>query len=87
MLGADAAKVHVEWLHTIGNLTLTGYNPELGNRSYAEKRTTFAVSHFDLNRYFGDHGQWGPAEIQGRAKDLFKIAIQRWPRPELAASV
>ena len=24
MLGADAADIHAEWLHTIGNLTLTG---------------------------------------------------------------
>jgi Protein of unknown function DUF262/Protein of unknown function (DUF1524) len=29
MLGANAAEIHAEWLHTIGNLTLTGYNPSL----------------------------------------------------------
>jgi hypothetical protein len=87
MLGSDAADVHAKWLHTVGNLTLTGYNPELGNRSYGEKRTTFALSHFELNRYFGDHQRWGPSEIERRARDLFKTAIQRWPRPEIAASV
>jgi hypothetical protein len=85
MLGPDASQVHTEWLHTVGNLTLTGYNPELGNRSYTEKRATFALSHFELNRYF-DHEHWGPAEIERRARELFKIAIQRWPRPEIAAS-
>jgi hypothetical protein len=85
MLGADAADVQAEWLHTIGNLTLTGYNPELGNRSYAVKRTTFALSHFELNRYFGDHERWGPIEIENRARDLFRIALQLWPRPDIAA--
>jgi hypothetical protein len=68
MLGADAADVHTEWLHTIGNLTLTGYNPELSNRSYAEKRTLFALSHFELNRHFGDSERWSAAEIEARAR-------------------
>jgi hypothetical protein len=84
MLGVDAAKVQAEWLHTVGNLTLTGYNPELGNRSYAEKRTLFALSHFELNRCFGDYEQWTSVEVECRAKTLFKIAIQLWPRPAVA---
>ena len=84
MLGVDAAKVQAEWLHTIGNLTLTGYNPELGNRSYAEKRTLFALSHFELNRFFGDYEQWSSVEVECRARTLFKIAIRLWPRPPIA---
>ena len=51
-LGEDAATIQSEWLHTIGNLTLTGYNPELGNKEYAEKRAVYALSHFELNRFF-----------------------------------
>ena len=83
MLGADAAAIHAKWLHTVGNLTLTGYNPELGNRSYTLKRTTFALSHFELNRHFGNDERWGPIEIENRARELFKIALQLWPRPEI----
>jgi hypothetical protein len=83
MLGPDAGEAHAEWLHTIGNLTLTGYNPELGNRSYAEKRTLFALSHFELNRYFGDFESWRAADVECRARSLFKIAVQLWPRPEV----
>jgi hypothetical protein len=81
-LGVDASEVHGDWLHTIGNLTLTGYNPELSNRSYQEKRALFALSHFELNRHFGDHERWGASEVEFRAKSLFKTAIQLWPRPE-----
>ena len=84
MLGADAADVHTEWLHTIGNLTLTGYNPELSNRSYSEKRTMFALSHFELNRHFGDHESWNVSDIAARARGLFKIAVQLWPRPDIS---
>ena len=85
MLAANAMDVHAEWLHTMGNLTLTGYNPEFGNQPYAGKRTTFALSRFELKRYFGDHERWGPIEIENRARDLFRIALQLWPRPEVAA--
>jgi hypothetical protein len=85
MLGTDAGEIHGEWLHTIGNLTLTGYNPELGNRSYREKRATLALSHFELNRHFRDEERWGPIEIENRATELFNIALDLWPRPEIAA--
>lgn len=82
-LGPDQESQHAEWLHTIGNLTLTGYNPELGNKSYAEKRAVYALSHFELNRYFCTCETWGPADIQSRATGLFKTAIQVWPRPPI----
>lgn len=84
MLGADAADVQTEWLHTVGNLTLTGYNPELSNRSYSEKRALFALSHFELNRHFGDYESWKVSEIEARARSLFKIAVQLWPRPDIS---
>ena len=83
MLGTDASEVHAEWLHTIGNLTLTGYNPELSNHPYQEKRMLFALSHFELNRHFGDYECWGAGEVESRAESMFKIAIQLWPRPEI----
>ena len=52
-LGPNAPSRYItDWLHTIGNLTLTGYNPELSNKSYSEKRTIYGLSHFELNRYF-----------------------------------
>ena len=86
-LGPDAGRHHVEWLHTLGNLTLTGYNPELSNRPYSEKRVMYALSHFELNRYFGTCEDWSSTEIQARAAKLFGTALQLWPRPPIAASV
>ena len=81
MLGTDAMAVHSEWLHTIGNLTLTGYNPELSNKPYSEKRTVYGLSHFELNRYFGNVELWGQPMIVDRATTLLKSALQLWPRP------
>lgn len=81
-LGPEAAAIHARWLHTVGNLTLTGYNPELSNRSYKDKRAVFALSHYELNRYFGDVEKWDAEEIVRRATYLGKIALELWPRPQ-----
>jgi hypothetical protein len=82
-LGENAATIQSEWLHTIGNLTLTGYNPELGNKEYAEKRTIYADSHFELNRVFGNCETWEAPQIRQRAESLFETAQQLWPRPAI----
>lgn len=84
-LGPEGLKQSAEWLHTVGNLTLTGYNPELSNKTYAEKRKIFLLSHFELNRYFADCELWGLLQIRERATALFKIALKMWPRPPMAS--
>ncbi len=81
LLGTNALAVQADWLHTIGNLTLTGYNPELSNKAYGEKRTVYGLSHFELNRYFANVDSWGQQMIADRAAALLKFALQLWPRP------
>jgi uncharacterized protein with ParB-like and HNH nuclease domain len=84
-LGENAVDIQAEWLHTIGNLTLTGYNPELGNKEYREKREIFARSHFELNRFFANYETWGVSQIRKRAESLFETAKQLWPRPAIVS--
>jgi hypothetical protein len=84
-LGTDAAATHEQWLHTIGNLTLTGYNPELSNKTYQDKRNILALSHFELNRFFGNCETWGASEIRKRAEFLFTTAREIWSPPAVVA--
>ncbi len=81
MLGPDAPLVHSDLLHSICNLTLTGYNPELSNKTYQDKRILFALSHFELNRYFGDVDTWNRFSMEQRAANLLRYAMRIWPRP------
>jgi uncharacterized protein with ParB-like and HNH nuclease domain len=81
LLGENAALIQAEWLHSIGNLTLTGYNPELGNQSFFDKQKILSQSHFELNRYFGNVTSWGDDQILHRSQELFKTALSLWPRP------
>jgi uncharacterized protein with ParB-like and HNH nuclease domain len=81
VLGADARGIHSEWLHTVGNLTLTGYNSALSNATFSEKKRVFADSHFELNKYFACCDVWDEPEIRHRAEALFETAKELWPRP------
>ena len=74
-LGDDAQEHHARLLHTIGNLTLTCYNPDLSNRPYTEKRTLLKNSHFELNRHFDQVEHWTPAAIEARAKSIAERAL------------
>lgn len=78
MLG-DNWQEYELYLHTAGNLTLTAYNPELSNKSFAEKKAYFASSHFEMNRYFQNSEQWDKDAIESRSNTLAELAMSIWP--------
>ena len=49
-LGSDAVEIHNRWLHTVGNLTLSGYNPSLSDKAFVDKRAEFGKSNFELTK-------------------------------------
>jgi uncharacterized protein with ParB-like and HNH nuclease domain len=78
-LGEDLEAAY-SLLHTLGNLTLTGYNAELSNKSFNEKKKLLCEhSNFELNKYFRDKSDWRREEIEKRAEHLAQIALQVWP--------
>lgn len=86
-LGENWKKIHPRYLHTIGNLTLTGYNSELSNRSFLEKRNMeggFVDSPIRLNRSLAKLEHWNEEEIQKRAQTLAELALQIWSIPGLS---
>ena len=71
-LGQDAERIHSTWLHTPGNLTLTGYNPELSNKPFAEKRKEYHHSNIMMTRKF--------LSMRPGARPRSGNAARRWPR-------
>lgn len=69
-------------LHTLGNLTLTGYNPDLSNSEFAVKRPLLAQSNLEMNKPIALEERWGPRQIVARADDLAERAISIWPGPD-----
>jgi len=86
-LGLNWQEVQAKYLHTIGNLTLTGYNSELSDRSFQKKRDMeggFAQSPLRLNSGLARLEQWNEEEIAMRAQVLVELAIKVWPIPQLS---
>ena len=89
-LGPEWERIQKTWLHTLGNLTLTGYNPELSDRPFAEKRDMkggFKESPLHLNRGLGSLEHWTEETIKDRAANLADRAVVVWAAPSLADDV
>ncbi|MGL2431060.1 GmrSD restriction endonuclease domain-containing protein [Helicobacter pylori] len=87
-LGENFKAIHEKYLHTIGNLTLTGYNSEYSNNSFQEKRDMekgFKQSSLKLNQNLKDLESFGEKEIEKRANDLADWALKIWTYPKLDA--
>lgn len=80
-LGDGHEELHAKYLHSLGNLTLTGYNSKLGNKTFLEKRKCkkgFDESHLRLNQYLKTLEVWNQEEIEKRANMLAKQAAKIW---------
>jgi hypothetical protein len=77
-LGDDWEAIHDLLLHTVGNLTLTGYNVPLSNDDYSRKREILLTSHLELNKYFSAVSEWNEQSIRHRAEVLADTALQVW---------
>lgn len=87
-LGENFKAIHEKYLHTIGNLTLTGYNAEYSNKSFQEKRDMekgFKQSSLKLNQSLKKLESFGEKEIEKRASDLADWALKIWTYPILEA--
>ncbi len=85
-LGENFEAIHEKYLHTIGNLTLTGYNSEYSNNSFQEKRDMengFKQSSLRLNQSLRNLEVFGEKEIEKRANDLADWALKIWTYPKL----
>jgi uncharacterized protein with ParB-like and HNH nuclease domain/predicted transport protein len=85
-LGPEWERVQQTWLHTLGNLTLTGYNPEYSDRPFKEKRDMdkgFKMSPLKLNAGLGQLDDWNEDTIRSRADRLADLAVTLWAEPRL----
>lgn len=88
-LGPEWKRVQETWLHTIGNLTLTGYNSSYSDKPFPDKRDMedkgFRMSALKLNAGLGQLESWNEEAIQKRAGRLADLALKVWTSPKLSA--
>lgn len=83
-LGDNHENIYDEWLNTIANLTLTGYNSKYKNRPFTEKRDIkdgFKDSNLRLNSYVLTCTKWGEDELKERRSLLWSQAESLWKYP------
>lgn len=92
MLGHNWEQVHDRYLHTLGNLTLTGYNSELGDKPFDAKKnmlenpehpTHITILYNDVL----DKDVWNEYTIKDRADRLIKVILKLFPIEEATEKI
>ena len=81
-LGAKYEEIHQQYLHTVGNLTITAYNSQLSNNSFSDKLEIFSSSNISISRNITQYKHWNDDVIKKRGKELFEIALKIWSLSE-----
>jgi hypothetical protein len=80
-------ELHARLVHTLGNISLTAYDAELGAKPFEEKKQLMLdAGPLELNRQILDAPAWGREEIDARSRELGEIAIALWPGPVAGAA-
>jgi Protein of unknown function (DUF1524) len=69
-------------VHRLGNLTLSGYNPELSNTPFPAKREMLAQSNVEMNKEIAREEEWGFEQIEKRGRHLPERALKYMARSQ-----
>lgn len=85
MLGNGYNEIHEKYLHTIGNLSVTGYNSKYSNEPFEKKKELmkeYKTNVIRLNEFILNSDKWGKDEIEARANNISDIIIKIYSYPE-----
>lgn len=88
-VGEDYSNVYKKYLHTLGNLTFTGHNSELGTKSFSEKKKIIEVNSKAnvLNKEVLNVDKWNETSILNRAKVLIGILINEFKYVDIHSDI
>ena len=80
-----------QYVNTVGNLTLSGNNGQLGNKAFIEKKDMnykdgeqgYRYSRLWLNRDLQDLEHWNVEQIKARANRIAQRFLEVWPAPDV----
>jgi hypothetical protein len=79
------------YLHSISNLTLSGNNGKLGNKSFREKRDLKDAGYKDsrlwLNKFLAQQDAWDKKTIEARFEEISARFLDVWPYPQVETSI
>jgi len=81
-LGQDYEKIHRKYLHNIGNLILTEFNSEIGNRSFEIKKEKLQNSSLHYRLEITTKDKWNETSIIEHQNNMIKWLLETFHLPE-----
>ena len=87
-LGENYEEIQAQYINNLGNLTLTRYNSEMGDKPFSEKLEVYKESAMHmLNKYVVQQTTWNKETIEERASRLAECACKVWVYPSISEDV
>lgn len=87
-LGENYEEIQAQYINNLGNLTLTRYNSEMGDKPFSEKLEVYKESAMHmLNKYVVQQTTWNKKTIEERASRLAECACKAWVYPSMSEEV
>ena len=77
-----AEEVHQHYLHNIGNLILTEFNSEMGNKSFADKKARLATSTIRYSHDICQYEQWCEESILDHQDRMISLFLDTFSLPD-----
>ena len=81
-LGENYDEIHKNYLHNIGNLILTEFNSEIGNKPFKEKKIKLESSSLKYRLDIIDNNIWNENSIKAHQATMIKRFLATFPLPE-----
>lgn len=81
-LGVKYKEVHKKYLHNIGNLILTEFNSEIGNKSFSEKKTKLLTSSLNYRLDIISRDLWNEPNILEHQENMIDGFLNTFPLPD-----
>lgn len=81
-LGENFEEIHKNYLHNIGNLILTEFNSEIGNKSFEEKKSKLETSSLNYRLDIIKREIWNEQSIKEHQSNMINWFIDTFPLPD-----
>jgi len=85
-LGSDFDNIHKTYLHNIGNLILTEFNSEMGNKTFAEKKARLNTSSLNYRLDITSRSCWNEESIKEHQDKMVNWFLEAFPLPDVYKS-
>ena len=82
ILGENFEDIHKEYLHNIGNLILTEFNSEMGNKPFYEKQTKLKKSNLNFRNEILNAKKWSKLEIKNHQEKMIDDFLTVFDLPQ-----